>query len=57
MHTLGAGVVLFERGRQSHSLTLQVENLTDELYAEFSNASFFRPEPGRNYSASYRVRF
>jgi outer membrane receptor protein involved in Fe transport len=57
VHTLGAGVVLYERGRQSHSLTLQVENLTDELYAEFSNASFFRPEPGRNYSASYRVRF
>lgn len=57
VHTLGAGVVLFERGRQSHSLTVAVDNLTDELYAEFSNASFFRPEPGRNYTASYRVRF
>ncbi|MBZ0089909.1 MAG: TonB-dependent receptor, partial [Thermoanaerobaculia bacterium] len=57
IHSLGAGVVLFERGRQSHSLTLQAENLTDELYAEFSNTSFFRPEAGRNYTASYRVRF
>lgn len=57
VHSLGAGMVLFERGRQSHSLTLQAENLTDELYAEFSNASFFRPEPGRSYTASYRVRF
>jgi outer membrane receptor protein involved in Fe transport len=57
VHSLGAGVVLFERGRQSHSLTLAVENLTDELYAEFSNATFFRPEPGRSFDASYRVRF
>ncbi len=57
VHTFGAGVLLFERGRQSHSLTLQVANLTDELYAEFSNATFFRPEPGRNVTASYRVRF
>jgi outer membrane receptor protein involved in Fe transport len=57
VHSLGGGVLLVERGRQSHSLTLQIDNLTDELYAEFSNATFFRPEPGRNVSASYRVRF
>ncbi len=57
IHTFGAGVQLFERGRQSHSLTVQVANLTDELYAEFSNATFFRPEPGRNFTASYRLRF
>lgn len=57
VHTLGAGVLLFERGRQSHSLTLQLENLTDELYAEFSNATFFRPEPGRQLTTSYRLRF
>ena len=35
----------------------RVENLTDELYAEFSNATFFRPEPGRNVKLSYRIRF
>ncbi len=57
VHSLGAGVLLFERGRQSHALTVQLANLTDELYAEFSNATFFRPEAGRNVSASYRVRF
>jgi outer membrane receptor protein involved in Fe transport len=57
IHALGGGVVLFQRGSQEHSLTFGVENLTDELYAEFSNATFFRPEPGRNYTASYRVRF
>jgi len=57
VHTLAGGVTLFERGRFSHELRLAVENLTDELYAEFSNATFFRPEPGRNVTASYRVRF
>jgi outer membrane receptor protein involved in Fe transport len=57
VHSVGAGVLLFERGRQSHSLTVQIVNLTDELYAEFSNATFFRPEAGRNVVASYRVSF
>ena len=57
IHSVGGGVVLFQRGPQEHSLTLSVDNLTDELYAEFSNVSFFRPEPGRHYTASYRVRF
>ncbi|MCZ7651502.1 MAG: TonB-dependent receptor [Thermoanaerobaculia bacterium] len=56
IHTLAGGVTLFQRGNLSHSLTLAVENLTDELYAEFSNATFFRPETGRNVVASYRLR-
>ena len=29
----------------------------DELYAEFSNASFFRPEPERNFIVTYRLDF
>jgi outer membrane receptor protein involved in Fe transport len=57
VHTLAGGVRLFERGRFAHDLRFAVENLTDELYAEFSNATFFRPEPGRSYNASYRLRF
>jgi outer membrane receptor protein involved in Fe transport len=57
VHGLAGGLILFERGSFEHSLTLAIENLTDELYAEFSNVSFFRPEPGRHYTASYRVRF
>lgn len=57
VHTLGGGVRLFEHGRQEHTLSLVVDNLTNELYAEFSNASFFRPQPKRNYIATYRVRF
>ncbi len=57
IHGLSGGVVLFERGALEHSLRLVLENLTDELYAEFSNATFFRPQPGRNLTASYRIRF
>lgn len=54
---LAGGVVLYQRGTQEHSLTLAIDNLTDELYAEFSNVSFFRPEPGRHFLASYRFRY
>ena len=57
LHTVAGGVTLFERAGLRHQLQLSVENLTDELYAEFSNATFFRPEPGRSVNASYRVRF
>ena len=57
IHTLSGGVRVYERGRQVHDLTLVADNLTDELYAEFSNATFFRPQPKRNFLATYRVRF
>lgn len=57
IHTLAGGVTLFKTKDISHELNLAVENLTDELYAEFSNATFFRPEPGRNVRVSYRLKF
>ncbi len=56
VHTLAGGVNLFENQRQGHALTLMVDNFTNALYAEFSNATFFRPESKRNYIASYRLR-
>jgi len=56
IHTLSGGVVLFERANQQHSLTLVIDNFTDELYSEFSNATFFRPQARRNFLASYRLR-
>jgi outer membrane receptor protein involved in Fe transport len=56
IHRLGGGVV-FNAGSMQHRLGLIVDNLTDELYAEFSNISFFRPNPGRNYIATYNFRF
>jgi hemoglobin/transferrin/lactoferrin receptor protein len=42
-------------GRSRSVLNVAVVNLTDELYAEASNTSFFRPEPRR--SAVIGVRF
>jgi hemoglobin/transferrin/lactoferrin receptor protein len=51
------GVRLFERGGVTSSLTLAVSNLTNELYAETANASFFRPEPKRHMTAGLSVTF
>ena len=57
VHSLAGGVLLHQHSRQRHRLGLVVENVTDELYAEFTNASFFRPEPGRNAVLTYRWEF
>lgn len=54
---LRAGARLFDFGRTSHGIVLGVENLTDELYAEFANATFFRPAPGRTLLVSWTTRF
>ena len=56
MHLRG-GVRLFNYGPTSHNLMLGVENLTNELYAEFSNASFFRPNPKRTFVVSWVTSF
>lgn len=57
VHGIGAGARLFVVNGLANEVTLWVENATDELYAEFSNATFFRPEPGRTVKLSYRVTF
>ena len=54
---LSGGVTLFRNERMAHKLNLQANNLTNELYAEFSNVSFFRPEPERNYVLQYLFQF
>ena len=56
VHTLAAGVRLFETTRVSHSLNAVLDNASDELYSEFTNASFFRPQPKRGVSVTYRLR-
>lgn len=57
VQNLRAGARLFEVAGVTHQLSLALTNLTDELYAETSNASFFRPEPGRGFSVGYEVIF
>lgn len=57
VQNLGAGARIFEGAGLKHDVIVWVDNLTDRLYAEFANASFFRPEPGRTVRATYRVGF
>jgi outer membrane receptor protein involved in Fe transport len=57
VHTLAGGVLLHEGGQVRHELALTIDNLTNELYAEFSNSTFFRPQPERRAIATYRLRF
>lgn len=56
VHTLAGGVE-FSRSGLTHRIGVTLSNLTDELYAEFSNALFFRPQPERSARIDYRVRF
>jgi outer membrane receptor protein involved in Fe transport len=57
VQSLRAGVRLGVWNRVTTGLTLEVANLTDELYAETANASFFRPEPSRHVSVGLTVSF
>lgn len=57
VHDVRATASLFEHGRNRTSLVVGVNNLTNELYAEFANASFFRPEPRRSVITSLVVEF
>ena len=43
--------------RCGHSVTFVVDNVGNTLYSEASNSNFFRPAPGRNLTAAYRVDF
>ena len=57
VHGLRGRATLLDRGRNRTSLVLNVDNVTNELYAEFANASFFRPEPRRNVTTSLVIEF
>lgn len=54
---LRGGFRLPDVGNTRQSVSVAVNNLTNELYAESSNASFFRPEPKRNVTVSLNVAF
>lgn len=55
--SIRAGMTVLQRGALAHRLSLGVTNLTNALYAEFSNVSFFRPEPKRRLVVTYDVTF
>ncbi|HXW95987.1 MAG TPA: TonB-dependent receptor [Gemmatimonadales bacterium] len=52
-----AGAILFRAGRSQHMVMLTLDNVANKLYSEASNSNFFRPNPGRNVTAAYRVDF
>ncbi len=56
IHTLAGGVTLFPQASIKHMFGIVIDNFTDELYAEASNSSFFRPQPKINVSLSYRMK-
>jgi outer membrane receptor protein involved in Fe transport len=58
VHDVRAGVTFLRTpdGRPQR-VVLGLQNITDELYAEFSNASFFRPEPGRRVTLALELAF
>ena len=55
VHTSSAFVDLDGGSRLSHQLGLSIENVSDELYAEFSNIGSFRRAPKLNFILSYRL--
>jgi outer membrane receptor protein involved in Fe transport len=57
VHSARASVRLFDRNGTSNSLLFKVDNIANTLYAEFPNASFFRPEAGRNVSLALQTSF
>ena len=48
VHNLRAGFTLFKKSSYAQRVGIIIGNLTNTLYSEFSNASFFRPAPKRH---------
>lgn len=57
VHSLSAGITLFKNSSFPQQLGIIIGNLTNELYSEFSNASFFRPAPKRHIVLTWSTRF
>ena len=57
VHSVSGGIALFPNSQKPIRLGIIVNNLFDKLYTEFSNASFFRPAPGRHIALTCSVGF
>ncbi|UCC40278.1 MAG: TonB-dependent receptor [Candidatus Aminicenantes bacterium] len=57
VHSLRTGITLFKNSAFPQQIGVTIQNLTDTLYAEFSNASFFRPAPKRQVVLTWMARF
>jgi outer membrane receptor protein involved in Fe transport len=56
VHNASVGFRFFT-GQFENRMDLRFANLTDALYAESSNSTFFRPEPGRHISLTVSTAF
>lgn len=57
VHSVRTGITLFKNTAFPQQVGIAVENLTNQLYAEFSNASFFRPAAKRHIIFTWLFRF
>jgi outer membrane receptor protein involved in Fe transport len=57
VHSLRGGFTLFKNSRFPQTIGIIVNNLTNTLYSEFTNASFFRPAPERHVVLTWSARF
>jgi hemoglobin/transferrin/lactoferrin receptor protein len=57
IHDLAAGITLFKKSHFPQRLGFVLGNITNKLYAEFSNATFFRPCPKRHLAVTWSTVF
>ncbi len=57
VHSLRTGITLFKGTKFPQQLGITIGNLTNTLYSEFSNTSFFRPGPKRHILLTWNTRF
>ena len=57
VHAVRAGIRGWHLGSVRQDVTVGVNNIGNALYAEAANASFFRPEPGRNIVVAVATAF
>jgi outer membrane receptor protein involved in Fe transport len=57
VHSLSAGITFFRNSSFPQQIGIVMGNLTNELYSEFSNASFFRPAPKRHIVLTWAATF
>ena len=57
VNSFRAGITLFKQSGFPQQLGVIIGNLTNILYSEFSNASFFRPAPKRHVILTWSIRF
>ncbi len=56
-HALRFGITISDNSSFTHQIGFVINNLTNKLYSEFSNTSFFRPSRGREFILTWNIGF